>query len=394
MKALKGIRVLDLSQVMAGPYCSMLLADMGADVIKIEPPLRGENTRRMGPPFVNGESGAFLSVNRNKRGIAINLKEEEGVKLFHRLAKTADVIVENYRPGVVKRLGIDYDTIRLLNPRIIYCSISGFGQTGPYSNRGGYDLIAQGMSGIMSVTGEKGGNPVKCGLPITDLGAGMFACYGILTSLMARERTGEGQYVDTSLFEAGLAMSVWESTEYWYSGEIPQPTGSAHRLSSPYQAFQAKDGYFTIGADTEHHWPLFCSLIGLSQLVTDERFAENYARMKHLPELVQLVEEKTTAHPRSYWLEQFEKAGIPAGPINTFQEALNDPHTLAREMVHTLEHPVAGSIKALGIPVKLSRTPGEIVRTAPMLGEHTLEIMQELDFSTEEMELLTQKKII
>jgi crotonobetainyl-CoA:carnitine CoA-transferase CaiB-like acyl-CoA transferase len=394
MKALKGIRVIDLSQVMAGPYCSMLLADMGADVIKIEPPGRGENTRRMGPPFVNGESGAFLSVNRNKRGMTINLKEPEGVRLFHRLAETADVVVENYRPGVVKRLGIDYETLRTINPRIIYCSISGFGQTGPYSNRGGYDLIAQGMTGIMSVTGEKGGNPVKCGLPITDLGAGMFACYGILTALIAREHTGEGQYVDTSLFEAGLAMSVWESTEYWYSGQVPQPTGSAHRLSSPYQAFRASDGYFTIGADTEHHWPLFCELIGLPELVEDSRFSDNRSRMSHLQELVQLVEEKTAAYPRSYWLEKFEAVGIPAGPINSYPEALSDPHTIARNMVHNLEHPVAGSIKALGIPVKLSLTPGEIVRPAPTLGEHNKDLLAELGYTAEEMENLKQKKII
>lgn len=393
MKALKNIRVIDLTQVMAGPFCSMMLADMGADVIKVEPPGRGENTRRMGPPFINGESGAFLSVNRNKRGMTIDLKKEEGKQLFHRLATTADVVVENFRPGVVKRLGIDYETLRAINPRLVYCSISGFGQTGPYSSRGGYDLIAQGMAGIMSVTGEKGGNPVKCGLPITDLGAGLFANSGILTALLAREHTGEGQYVDTSLFEAGLAMSVWESTEYWYSGEVPVPTGSGHRISSPYQAFQASDGYYTVGADADHHWPEFCKIIGLPDMLQDQRFINNTERMRNLPEMVRLVEEKTSKHPRSYWLEKFEAAGIPAGPINTYPEALSDGHTLARNMVHELEHPIAGSIKALGIPVKLSHTPGDIKQSAPQLGEHTEQILSELGYDAEQIQQMRQNEI-
>ncbi|MBP1931397.1 CaiB/BaiF CoA transferase family protein [Ammoniphilus resinae] len=393
MIALKNIRVIDLTQVMAGPYCSMLLADMGADVIKVEPPGKGENTRQMGPPFVNGESGAFLSVNRNKRGMTINLKTEEGKKLFHKLATTADVVVENYRPGVVRRLGIDYETLSGINPRIVYCSISGFGQTGPYSNRGGYDLIAQGMTGIMSVTGERGGNPVKCGLPITDLGAGMFACYGILTALLAREHTGKGQYVDTSLFEAGIAMSVWESTEYWYSGQIPQPTGSGHRISTPYQAFKASDGYFTVGADAPHHWPKFCEIIRLPNLPYDERFIDGTVRLKNLSELILLVEEQTKNQTRSYWMEKFEDAGIPAGPIQTYAESLCDEHTLSRKMVTNLEHPIAGSIKALGIPVKLSETPGEIKSPAPLLGEHTEEILQEIGFENEEIKRMRQNGI-
>ena len=393
MKALNNIRVIDLTQVMAGPYCSMLLADMGADVIKVEPPGKGENTRQMGPPFVNGESGAFLSVNRNKRGMTLNLKTEEGKKLFHKLASTADVVVENYRPGVVRRLGIDYETLREINPRIVYCSISGFGQTGPYSNRGGYDLIAQGMTGIMSVTGERDGNPVKCGLPITDLGAGMFACYGILTALLAREHTGEGQYVDTSLFEAGIAMSVWESTEYWYSGQIPQPTGSGHRISSPYQAFKASDGYFTVGADAPHHWPKFCEIIGLPNLPSDEQFIDGTVRLKNLSKLILLVEEQTKDQTRAYWMEKFEDAGIPAGPIQTYAESLIDEHTLSRKMVCELEHPIAGTIRALGIPVKLSQTPGEVKRPAPLLGEHTELILQELGYENEEIQWMRQNGI-
>lgn len=376
MGALKGIRVVDVSQVMAGPYCSMLLADMGADVIKIEPP-SGENTRRW-PPHIDGQSAAFMAINRNKRSMTIDLKSEEGREVFYKLIETADILVENYRPGVSTRLGVDYETLTKINPRLIYCSISGFGQFGPYSSRGGYDLIAQGMTGIMSVTGERGGNPVKCGLPITDLGVALFAVYGILSALYSREHTNEGQYIDTSLFDTGLALSVWESTQYWVSGELPLPTGSGHRLSAPYQAFKASDGYFTVGADTPHHWPEFCRIIGRPEFLEDERFKDDPSRIKHLKVFVNLIEEKTSKHPRSYWLEKFEAVGIPAGPINTYPESLNDPHTFARQMVEEVEHPVAGKIKALGIPVKLSKTPGRIQKAAPVLGQHNEEILAEL----------------
>lgn len=376
MSALKGIRVIDVSQVMAGPYCSMLLADMGADVIKIEPP-SGENTRRW-PPHIDGQSAAFMAINRNKRSMTIDLKSEEGREVFYKLVETADILVENYRPGVSKRLGVDYETLNKINPRLVYCSISGFGQYGPYSSRGGYDLIAQGMTGIMSVTGERDGNPVKCGLPITDLGVALFAVYGILTSLYSRENTDEGQYIDASLFDTGLALSVWESTQYWVSGEVPKPTGSGHRLSAPYQAFKASDGYFTVGADTPHHWPEFCRIIGRPEFLNDERFKDDPSRIKHLDIFVGLIEEKTIKQPRSYWLEKFEAVGIPAGPINTYPESLNDPHTLARQMIEEIEHPVAGRIKALGIPVKLSKTPGKIQKAAPILGQHNEEILAEL----------------
>lgn len=392
MKALKNIRVIDLSQVMAGPYCSMLLADMGADVIKVEP-VTGENTRRWNP-IVQGESGAFLSINRNKRGLTLNLKTEEGKEAFYRLVKTADVLVENYRPGVAKRLGVDYETLSALNPRLVYCSISGFGQTGPYASRGGYDLIAQGMTGIMSVTGNKGEKPVKCGLPITDLGAALFACYGIQSALLARYHTGKGQYIDTSLFEVGLALSVWESTQYWYTGDIPEPTGSAFRFAAPYQAFKAKDGYFTVGADAPHHWLEFCKIIDLPELPNDPRFKEDDARVKNLSALVELIEDKTVHHTRQYWLEKFEAAGIPAGPINTYDEALSDPHALERDMVQELEHPVLGKIKALGIPVKLSETPGKLEKAAPLLGEHSAEILAELGYTSEEIAELKEKQVI
>lgn len=376
MSALEGIRVIDLSQVMAGPYCGMLLADMGADVIKVEPP-KGESTRRWSP-YKEGESGAFMAINRNKRSITLDLKSAEDQKVFYKLIETADILIENFRPGVVKRLGVDYETLNQINPKLIYCSISGFGQYGPYSSRGGYDLIAQGMTGIMSVTGERNGNPVKCGLPIIDLGSGLFSVYGILSALYSRVHSDEGQYIDASLYDTGLALSVWESTQYWFTGETPAPTGSGHRLSAPYQAFRASDGYFTVGADTPHHWPVFCQIIGRPEFLSDDRFADDASRIQHLNEFVRLIEEKTSLNPRHYWLEKFEKAGIPAGPINTYPESLTDPHTLSRRMIEEVVHPVAGKIKALGIPVKLSKTPGKIAKSAPVLGEHREEILKEL----------------
>jgi crotonobetainyl-CoA:carnitine CoA-transferase CaiB-like acyl-CoA transferase len=389
MMALDGIRVVDLTEVMAGPFATMLLADLGADVVKVEAPGRGDRSRRMDPLTTGGESGAFLAVNRNKRSVVLNLKAEAGRAALKALVSSADVLVENYRPGVTTRLGIDYATLAAVNPRLVYCSISGFGQTGPASGRGGFDLIAQGASGIMSVTGRPDGDdPVKCGIPVTDLGAGLFAVYGILSALLARERTGEGQHVDTSLFEAGLGLSVWEATEHFYTGRVPKPTGSAHRLSAPYQAFRTSDGHITVGADGDRHWPLFCAELGVPELADDPRFATNADRLRHLPELVPLIEERTLRHSRDHWLERLERLGIPAGPINSVPEALADPQAVAREMVVELEHPRAGRIRALGPVVKLSGTPATIRRTAPALGEHTTEVLGEVGIDAERVDAL------
>ena len=380
--ALSGIRVVDLTEVMAGPFCTMLLADLGADVIKIEAPERGDRSRRMAPLTESGESGAFLAVNRNKRSAAVDLKSEDGLEILRRLVEGADVLVENFRPGVTGRLGIDYEALAEINPRLVYCSISGFGQTGPYSARGGFDLIAQGMSGLMSTTGVAGSpEPIKCGIPVTDLGAGLFAVYGILAALLARQESGRGQHVDTSLFEAGLGLSVWEATETFYTGNVPRPTGSAHRLSAPYQAFRASDGYFTVAADGVRDWPAFCALIGLPELIEDPRFATNELRLRNLDQLVPLIESITVTHSRTHWLERLEKEGLVAGPINTVPEALSDPHTLARGMVTELDHKTAGRIKALGPVVKFSQTPAQIAKAAPLFGEHTDEVLRELGFS-------------
>jgi formyl-CoA transferase len=393
MMALEGIRVVDQTQVMAGPFCSMLLADMGGEVIKIEPP-SGEHMRGGELELAPGVSASFLAVNRNKRSLTLDLKQPDGVAVLKKLAATADVLVENYRPGVARRLGIDYEVFRLVNPRLVYCSLSGFGQTGPYADRGGYDLIAQGMSGIMSATGSQGGPPVKVGVPITDLGAGLFATFGILCALRARRVTGRGQLVDTSLFEAGVALSVWEAAEYWYAGRAPRPMGTAHRLNAPYQAFRASDGHFTAGASNERLWPRFTKLLGLEHLTNDPRFDSIAARMQHLAELEREIEAVTVTRPRAHWLERCEAEGIPAGPIYTVPEALADPHALARGMVQELVHPQVGPVKTLGNPVKMSKSPPTLRKAAPVLGEDNEALLEELGLSGGEIAALRDRRVI
>jgi crotonobetainyl-CoA:carnitine CoA-transferase CaiB-like acyl-CoA transferase len=392
-RALDGLRVLDLTQVMAGPFCAMLLADMGADVIKIEPP-RGDATRGVDLELAPGVSAPFLAVNRNKRGLVLDLKRPDGLTIFERLVATADVLIENYRPGVATRIGIGYERLAGLHPRLIYCSISGFGQTGPYADRGGYDLIAQGMSGIMSATGTEGGAPVKVGVPITDLGAGLFAVVGILAALRARHVTGRGQLVDTSLFEAGLALSAWEATEYWFTGQVPRGLGTAHRLNAPYQAFRASDGQFTVGAANDNLFPRFCRLLGLSHLVQDPRFDTVGRRLENRAALAPLIEAVTVMQPRAHWLAKCEEAGVPAGPIYSVPEALDDPHARARGMVHELPHPTLGRVKSLGNPVKMSRTPPVMAKAAPALGEDTDAILRELGVSEAEITALRARKAI
>jgi formyl-CoA transferase len=392
MKALHGLRVIDVTQAMAAPFCTLNLADMGADVIKVEPP-GGEDMRR-GSAARNGHAGTFLAMNRNKRGITVDLKRPEGVEIVRRLVKTADVFVQNYRPGVAQRLGVAWDDLRAINPRLIYCSISGFGATGPYASRGGYDLIAQGMSGIMSVTGDEDGAPAKAGLPVSDLSAGLFGAYGILCALEARERTGEGQLVDTSLLEAAVALTVWEATEYWVTGRAPRALGSSHRLAAPYQALRASDGWFTVGANNDKLFEALCRVLERPDLLTDPRFAGSRERMRHREALIPLLEKTTAQAPRAHWLTRLEAAGVPAGSINTYPEALGDPQTLAREMVVDLVHPGAGPVKALGVPVKLSQTPGAVDRPAPLLGQDNAAILAELGYSEAEQRALAEQRVI
>ncbi|WP_219414652.1 enoyl-CoA hydratase [Pseudonocardia nigra] len=378
MTALAGMTVLDLTQVMAGPYCTMILADLGADVIKVENPETGDQTRRSwGYSGAGDDSRAFLALNRNKRSITLDLKSAEGLAAFHDLVRTTDVVVENWRPGVAARLGVDYERLAPLNPGLIYASISGFGQTGPYADRPGYDLIAQAMSGVMSITGEPGDRPIKSGIPVADLGSGLFCTVGILAAWASKQRTGQGQYVETSLFEAALALSVWESTEFWATGKPPQPLGSANRMSAPYQALATRDGYVTVGANNERLWRRLCRALEAEHLADDPRFARNVDRMEHRAELVAVLEERLAAADTATWVDRLLAAGVPAGPIQDYRQVLeDDPHVKARGMVEHVEHPVDGRVPVLASPLHLSGTPTTVRRPPPLLGQHTAEVLR------------------
>lgn len=384
--ALHGLRILDVTQVMAGPFCAMQLSDMGADVIKVEPPA-GDTTRHM-----SGGSGpgtaAFNAVNRGKRGIVLDLQSARGREALARLAQRSDVLIENYRPGVMARWGLDYPTLSREQPRLIYASISGYGQTGPHATRGGFDLIAQGVSGLMSVTGEPGGPPVKTGVPITDLGAGLFALAAILAALHHRERSGRGQYIDTSLLEAGIALSVWEAAQYFEEGVTPAPVGSAHRLLAPYQAIRCADGYITVGAGTDRLFGRLCALLDHPEWALDSRYASNVQRVRHREELAQAIEAITAARTRAVWLALLEAHGIPSGPINDYAAVFADPQVRAREMIVDIDDPDAGRLRALGSPIKMSETPPRPNRRAPQLGEHTHQVLREAGFSPMDIEAL------
>jgi len=378
--ALGGIRILDLTQVMSGPFCTMMLADLGADVIKIEQPGTGDQTRKSWGYAVKGEdSRAFLSLNRNKRSVCLDLKLESDLQDFYALVADADVVVENFRPGVAKRLGIDYATLNAINPRIICASISGFGQTGPYANYPGYDLIAQAMSGVMSITGEPGGAPVKCGLPVADLGAGLFCAVGILGAVIARGQDGPGQYLETSLFETAVALSVWESTEYWATGEVPAALGSANRMSAPYQAIATSDGYVTIGANNEKLWQNLCRAMGAEHFIEDHRFVDNNRRMTNRAELIAALEPYFAKKTTDEWVAVLLEAGVPAGPIRNYSQVLEeDPHVKAREMVSSFDHPVEGRLPVLASPIRLHGTPPTIRKAPPLLGEDTDDVLAEI----------------
>ena len=385
-EALEGVRVLDCSQILAGPFCSMLLADMGADVIKIEKPNGGDDTRRMGPPFIDTESAAFLAMNRNKRSIVLNFKEQSGVQAMKTLVKDADIVIENYRTGTMARLGLGYEDLKNINPGIIYCSISGFGRTGPYANRGGFDLVAQGMSGLMSITGVPDSPPVKVGVPIADMNAGMFATYGILTAYINKLRTKKGQYLEISLLEAAIAYTVWESAGYFATGDIAEPLGSSHRNSAPYQALKTKDGHINVGAPNQSNWERFANAIERSDLVTRNEFKDNASRLVNRESLERELELTLTTKNSSEWLEILEKSGVPAGPILNISEVWNDPQVEARNMKVTLDHPTAGKITNIGLAAKLYSTPGRITKPAPLLGEHTREILVDAGYSKKNIE--------
>jgi len=386
---LSRIKVLDVSQIMAGPFCCMLLGDMGADVIKVETPGIGDQTRRsMGFRLKGADSGGFLALNRNKRSIEIDLKNPAGLEAFYALVKEADVLVENNRPGVAARLKIDYETLRQLNPRLVYASISGFGQTGPWARRPGLDLIAQAMTGVMSVMGHPGEPPVKSAIPLADLGAGLFAAYGILSAVIGRGLTGEGQFVDASLFETALGLSVWESAEYWGTGQVPTPIGSANRMSAPYQAVRASDRPFVIGAANPKLWTALCGVIGREDLVRDARFTDNVLRIRNRVVLIEELEREFARRTATEWVDALLAAGVPAAPIYDYAEALASEQAVARNMVLKIQHPVEGETRALGFPVKLGGTPQQVRHPAPLLGQHTEQVLGEIGMTAEDIAAL------
>ncbi len=392
---LAGIRVLDVAQVLAGPYCGMLLGDLGCDVIKVEQPGLGDASRHsLGSPSAWGESSAFLAANRNKRSVCLDLKQPAGVEAFRRLVESADVVVENYRPGTTRRLGIDYESLRPLNARLIYASISGFGSSGPYGDRGGYDIIAQGMTGIMSVTGPPGGAPAKAGVPITDIGAAMLCTIAILGALLARELTGEGRYVETSLFEAGIAYAVWEATELWSSGEVPRALGSAHRMSVPYQAIRTQDGHITIGANNDRLWRAAARVLGHPEWTEDPRFSTNAARLENRDVLISLIEDVTATASSELWLAELHAAGVPAGPVYDYAQVFNDPQTIAREMVVEVSHPLAGVVRMLGVPWKTGDGMATVRRPPPTLGQHTDEVLKEIGYGAKQLSHLREGGVI
>ena len=391
---LAGMVVLDLTQILAGPMCTMVLADMGADIIKIEKPQGGDDNRRMGPPFIKDWSAGFLAVNRNKRSLVLDLRSEEGREVFRRLVKNADAVVENFRPGVMERFGLGYEELAGIKPSLVYCSISGFGSTGPARNRGGFDLVAQGVSGLMSITGHPDMPPAKVGVPITDLTAGLYGANGVMAAYIHALKTGQGQMVDTSLMEAGIAYTVWESSVYFAEGEIPGPLGSAHRVSAPYQALRTRNGYLNLGAATQPTWEQLCRAIEREDLMDDDRFRAPWDRKAREQELADLLEETFSAQDTEHWLELLDNAGVVAGPIYNMEQVYRDPQVLAREMLVDTEDPELGTIHNIGVPVKLSATPGKIRRRAPALGEHSTEILLEHGFTQEGVENLLSGGVI
>ncbi|HYH22987.1 MAG TPA: CaiB/BaiF CoA-transferase family protein [Azospirillum sp.] len=392
---LSGLKVVELAHIMAGPVVGLMLADMGAEVVKVEKLPGGDDSRRMVPPTIDGESAAFMMMNRNKRGIALDLKQDGGKEVLRRLLKDADVLIENHRRGTMEKLGFGYDAVKAINRKIIYCEISGFGRTGPLADQGGFDLVAQGMSGLMSITGEGPGRPpVKVGAPVTDITAGLLGAMGVLAALHERARTGEGQRVDTSLFEAGIVHTYWQSAIRFATGVSPGPMGSAHPLNAPYQAFPTADGWINIGAANQANWLRLLDAIEAADLRDDPRFADNPGRMKHLDELTDILSPIFRRHTTAEWLSTLEKAGIPAGPVLSIAEMHEHPHTKARDMVVEVEHARAGTVSTLGLPIKFSRTPGGVRSGAPVLGQHTRDILAELGYDESAIEDLAQKKAV
>ena len=390
---LQGVRVLELAHIMAGPVCGLMLADLGADVIKVEKMPGGDDTRRMIPPKVGEESAAFMMMNRNKRGIAVNLKQEQGKEILRKLVAETDVLIENYRHDTMKKLGLGYEELKQINPGLVYCEISGFGRSGPFMEQGGFDLIAQGMSGLMSITGEEPGrSPVKVGAPLTDITAGILGALGAVSALLQRNASGQGQKVDTSLFEAGIVHTYWQSAICMATGVSPGPMGSAHPLNAPYQTFQTLDGWINVGAANQRNWERLLEAMGIPEMARDPRFHDNHGRMSNLKELEMELNQVFRKQTTTEWLECLKDAGIPAGPMLNIAEMHHHPQTQAREMVTEVEHPHEGKVETIGLPIKLSETPGGVHRPSPLFGEHTREVLLEHGYDENSIRALENEK--
>ena len=389
---LMGVKVLDVSQVMAGPYSCMLLADMGADVIKVEPPGNGDQTRgAMGFKMKGPDSMGFLNMNRNKRSIAINLKSEAGKAILFKLVKEADILVENYRPGVMKRLGVGYEVMSKINPALVYVSISGFGQSGPWAMRPGFDLMAQAMSGIMSVTGNGDGKPVKAGVPVADIGCALFATYAALSAYIGAKNTGQGQYIDASLFDSALAFSIWDTSEYWGTGNPPVALGTANRMTAPYQAVKAKDGYFVMGATNNKLWQLLCGILERPDLLQKVEYQTIAGRLGQREQLIQELENSFALKSADEWIDLLLEHGIPAGPILDYPQAFESEHGRHRQMRIEIDHPLEGKVPNIGFAVKMQGTPQEVRRHPPLLGEHTQEVLMQAGFTPDEIKALVEQ---
>ena len=395
MKALQDIQVLDLTRALAGPFCTLMLGDYGADVIKIEIPETGDDTRHWGPPFIGDESAYFLSINRNKRSLTLNFKEQEAIKIFLKLVEKADVVVENFTPGVMKRFGLDYEAVKAINPSIIYCSISGFGQDGPYQNRPAYDQIMQGVSGLMSITGEPDGEPQKVGIAVSDIGAGMWAAFAVMTALHHRSNSGDGQHIDISMLDAQVAWMTYQAAYFFANEEPPKRLGAAHPTLVPYQAFMSQDGkYVNVAVGSERLWERFCEGVNRMDLKDDPNFAQNGDRVRNRSTLVPLLQEYFLTQPADYWVNALQSVNVPAGPINDLADVFSDPQILHREMLVEIPHPTLKSIKQTGLPLKFSVTPGAFDKHPPLLGEHNEEILNSLGYSAQDIAGLTNNAVI
>ena len=390
-----GVRVLELAQIMAGPACGLMLADLCAEVIKIEKTAGGDDTRKFLPPDINGESAAFMMMNRNKKGLALYLKEQEGINIFKKMVEQSDVVIENFRKGTLEKLGIGYEDLKKINPKIILCEISGYGRTGPYADKGGFDLVAQGMSVLMSITGESSDKPpMKVGAPLTDITAGILGATGVLAALINRDKTGKGQRVDTSLYEAGIVHTYWQSAIAGATGKSPGPLGSAHPLTAPYQAFKTKDNWITIGASNQNNWMNLLNAIERVDLQEDDRFKDNNSRMKNLEALAPILQEELLKKTSNEWIKIFDDKGLPCGPINSITEMHNDPHTLDRKMVIEVDNKKAGKSKAIGMPIKFSDTNANTEIGAPNFGQHTDEILIQFGYSAEQIKDYKDKGVV